>query len=163
MKDLGYKIKSIEEYERPSGAKWLHIHEDGISTPLTHLDLSNGMFRAFCVLLYMIYSSTLSNARCLIIDDMGEGLDYRRSIKLGQIMFSYCQENNIQLIITSNDSFLMDSTALEHWNILQRTGSYVHGMNNTTHSDLFAKFARTGLSNFDLFSSNFILNNTGEQ
>ncbi len=163
MKELGYQIEEIEEYERPSGAKWLHIHEGGVPIPLTHLDLSNGMFRAFCVLLYMIYSSSLSKARCLIIDDMGEGLDYSRSIKLGKIMFAYCQENHIQLIVTSNDSFLMDSTNLEHWNILQRTGSHVQGINDTTNPDLFANFARTGLSNFDLFSSNFIANNASQQ
>lgn len=162
MKELGYRIDRVEEYERPSGAKWLHIHEIGIERPLTQFDLSNGMFRAFCVLLYMIYSSTLSKARCLMIDDLGEGLDYMRSTKLGEIMFSYCQENQIQLIVTSNDSFLMDSIDLAHWNILQREGNHVHGLNSITHTQLFEKFARTGLSNFDMLSSNFIANNTAQ-
>ena len=116
------------------------------------------MFRVFCVLLYMIYSSTLADARCLMIDDMGEGLDYRRSTKLGKIVFDYCKKNSIQLIVTSNDSFLMDSVPLDLWNILQRNGRTVTSLNSQTHQELFTKFARTGLSNFDILSSNFITN-----
>ena len=121
-------------------------------------ELSNGMFRVFSVLLYMIYSSTLKGARCLMIDDMGEGLDYRRSTKLGKIVFSYCKAKSIQLIVTSNDSFLLDTVDLDLWNILQRTGSVVTSLNSQTHQELFAKFARTGLSNYDILSSNFITN-----
>lgn len=163
MRDMGYLIDRIDEYERDNGSKMLRIFETGIDIPLTPFDLSNGMFRVFCVLLYMIYSSTLADARCLIIDDMGEGLDYMRSTKLGRIMFKYCKENNVQLIVTSNDSFLMDTIDLEYWNILQRSGKRVQSLNCQTHPVLFEKFARTGLNNFDLLSSNFIINHTGNE
>ena len=160
MQDMGYQIDRIDEYERDNGTKMLRIFESGVDVPLTPFDLSNGMFRVFCVLLYMIYSSTLSGARCMLIDDMGEGLDYMRSNKLGKIMFGYCRDNNVQLIVTSNDSFLMDTVGLEYWNILQRKGNTVNSLNSRTHLALFEKFARTGLSNFDLLSSNFIANHT---
>jgi len=163
MRDMGYQIDRIDEYERDNGSKMLRIFETGIDVPMSPFDLSNGMFRVFCVLLYMIYSSTLADARCLIIDDMGEGLDYMRSTKLGRIMFEYCKSNNVQLIVTSNDSFLMDTIALEYWHILRRKGKRVQSLNSQTHSALFEKFARTGLNNFDLLSSNFIINNTGNE
>ena len=158
MCDLGYKINKIDVAELPS--KTLLVYEDGVKFPLLPFDLSNGMFRVFCVLLYMIYCSTLADARCLVIDDMGEGLDYMRSTKLGKIMFDYCDKNHIQLIATSNDSFLMDAVNLHYWNILQRNGNRVHGVNCTNSPLLFEKFQRTGLSNFDILSSNFIVNNT---
>ena len=158
VKKLGYPLEKIVEEENASGVKTLLIYETGIERPMMFYELSNGMFRVFCILLYMIYSSTLAEARCLMIDDMGEGLDYQRSTKLGEIMFSYCKERAIQLIVTSNDSFLMDSIDLEYWNILQRTGSTVKSLNSKNNQELFTKFVRTGLSNFDLLSSNFIAN-----
>ncbi|MBR5084097.1 MAG: ATP-binding protein, partial [Prevotella sp.] len=154
---------NIVEYERSSGAKSLHIYESGINMPLRPFDLSNGMFRVFCVLLYMLYSSTLSEARCLVIDDMGEGLDYMRSTKLGKIMYEYCERNHIQLIATSNDCFLMDAVDLQYWNILQREGNRVYSINASNSPVLFEKFQRTGLSNFDILSSNFLANNSSDE
>ena len=163
MKSMGYQVDSIEEYERENGSKTLLIREQGIEGAMTPYDLSNGMFRVLCVLLYMIYSSTLADARCMIVDDMGEGLDYMRSTKLGKVMFDYCRDNSIQLIVTSNDSFLMDSIDLKYWNILQRNGCRVSSLNSNKDAELFEKFARTGLSNFDLLSSNFIVNHQGNE
>ena len=163
MCDLGYLINNIVEYERSSGAKSLHIYERDLKVPLRPVDLSNGMFRVFCVLLYMIYCSTLSEARCLLIDDLGEGLDYMRSTKLGKIMYEYCEKNHIQLIATSNDSFLMDAVDLEHWNILRREGNRVYCINMKNSPALFEKFLRTGLSNFDILSSNFLANNPSDE
>lgn len=163
MHELGYEIDRIEEYQRENGSKMLHIYEKGIENPMTPFELSNGMFRVFCVLLYMLYCSTLADARCLIIDDMGEGLDYMRSTRLGKIMFNYCEENHIQLLATSNDSFLMDAIDLQYWNILQRKGGRVYSLNNKNSKELFERFVRTGLSNFDILSSNFIANNTKDE
>ena len=163
MQELGYEIDRIEEYQKENGSKMLHIYEKGIGTPLTPFELSNGMFRVFCVLLYMLYCSALADARCLIIDDMGEGLDYMRSTRLGKIMFSYCEENHIQLLATSNDSFLMDAVDLQYWNILQRKGGRVYSLNNKNSKELFERFVRTGLSNFDILSSNFLANNTKDE
>ena len=142
MQELGYDVKDIKDYEMPSGAKSLHIYEEGIKMALRPFDLSNGMFRVLCVLLYMIYSSTLSEARCLVIDDMREGLDYMRSTKLGRIVFDYCARNRIQLIVTSNDCFLMDAVDLQHWNILQREGNLVYGINGYNSPELFVFFHR---------------------
>lgn len=128
MRDLGYKIKDIEEYESPSGARSLHVYE-----------------------------------KCLVIDDMGEGLDYMRSTKLGKIMYDFCEKNHIQLIATSNDSFLMDAVDLQCWNILQREGNRVYSISALNSPALFEKFRRTGLSNFDILSSNFLVNNSSDE
>lgn len=163
LRELGYCIDRIEEFEKPNGVKTLRVYESGIEAPLSPFDLSNGMFRVFCILLYMIYCASLSDTRCLIVDDMGEGLDFKRSSKLGKIMFDYCDNNHIQLIVTSNDSFLMDTVNLEYWNILRRDGNKVLSLNPQSHPSLFEKFARTGLGNFDMLSSNFIINHLEDE
>lgn len=159
IRSLDYPIDNIQVLKAENGHKMLYLNESGIDTPLIPFDLSNGMFRVFCVLLYMTYCTIQAKARCLVIDDMGEGLDYKRSEKLGKILFDYCHQNGIQLIVTSNDSFLMNVVDLEYLIILQRKGNIVNCLNSVTDHELFKKFARTGLNNFDMLSSNFIANN----
>jgi len=160
LRKMNYQINRLEVNELPSGSKMLLIYEEGVTMPMRPFELSNGMFRVICSLLYMMYCSTLSSARCLIIDDIGEGLDYMRSTMLGKMVFRFCEENDIQLIATSNDSFLMDVVDLRYWNILLRRGGNVSSLNSKKNANLFESFARTGLNNFDLLSSNFIINHT---
>lgn len=156
LSEMGYKIGKIEEFEKSNGVKTLRIYESGIDIPLSPFDLSNGMFRVFCVLLYMIYSATLSDTRCLIVDDLGEGLDYIRSKRLSKIIFDYCEEHGIQLIATSNDNFLMNAVDLRHWIILLREDEHVTAISEKTHPDMFRRFRRMGLNNFDMFSTDFV-------
>jgi hypothetical protein len=82
-------------------------------------------------------------------------LDYDRATKLGKIVFDLCKEKNIQLVATSNDTFLMDVVDISHWNILQRAGKVVTTINERSHPELFEQFRYTGLSNFDFFNSDF--------
>ena len=99
----------------------------------------------------------------LLIDDMGEGLDYRRSIDLGKMIFEDCEKNALQLIASSNDAFLMDVVDIANWQVLRRNGSKVRTINQVTHPDLFRDFRMTGLSNFDFFSSDFIDSHLNKQ
>ena len=60
----------------------------------------------------------------------------------------------------------MDVVDLKYWNILRRNGNIVDSINHTTHPELFDDFEFTGLSNFDLFSSDYIarhLNDKGDE
>ena len=91
-----------------------------------------------------------------MIDDFCEGIDYDRAIKLGKYLYQYCLANGIQLVAASNDNFLMDVVDVKYWNILQRNGDAVTAINIHNNPALFEKFDFTGLSNFDLFSSDFI-------
>jgi hypothetical protein len=91
-----------------------------------------------------------------VIDDLCEGLDYARATKLGKLVYSLCQDSEIQLVATSNDNSLMEVVDIEDWNILQREGKVVSTINAQSHPALFEKFPFTGLSNFDFFSSDFI-------
>ena len=85
---------------------------------------------------------------------------YEKAKKLVKLVFDKCQNSDIQVIVTSNDSFLMDAVDTKYWNILKRNGKTVTAINNNNSKDLFRRFRLTGLSNFDLFSSDFIQQQT---
>lgn len=154
--ELGYPIQRIELFEHGSNLKMVLFHEENVKSQLFDALMSKGMFRALYLLIYAQYMSVREYPSLLLIDDLCEGLDYDRSTKLGKILFDFCIEHHIQLIASSNDTFLMDVVDLKYWNILQREGSEVSSIDIIKNSDLFNDFLFTGLSNFDFFSSDYI-------
>ena len=154
---LTAKNKNEDAYVR-QGVLILYAHWEGFvkMASLMFLQLSKGMFRALYLLIYMEYLANIKKPSMLLVDELCEGLDYDRSTRLGRIVFDFCLQHNIQLIASSNDSFLMDVVDLKYWNILQRKGSVIEGINHINHPELFDDFEFTGLSNFDLFSSDYI-------
>lgn len=156
---VGYILDNIEAVEF-GGIKKVTFSEKGIKKPLFDFELSKGMFRTVYVLAYIEYLSHSNKPSLLLIDDLCEGLDYDRSTKLGKIVFDFCEQNDVQLIAASNDSFLMDVVDLKYWNILTRNGKDVKAINQNNNPELFKDFKFTGLSNFDLFSSDFIERHT---
>ena len=152
----GFKISDIEYRSIGNNKHFLVLTEKGINTPIYQFDLSQGMMRTLCLFVYIEYLISKNKTATLLIDDLGEGLDYIRVKALGKIIFKLCQENNIQLIVTSNDSFLMDVIDIDYWNVLVREGKTVKAINYQNNKPLFDEFRFTGLSNFDFFSSDYI-------
>lgn len=72
------------------------------------------------LLIYMEYISLRTKPSLLFIDNLCEELDYDRSIQLGRLLFSFCLKHNIQLIVSSNNSFLINVLDMKYWNILLR-------------------------------------------
>lgn len=153
---LDYPIQSIVPYEYGDNLKIVYFKERDVQGGLMFFQLSKGMFRTLYLLIYMEYLANIKKPSMLLVDDLCEGLDYDRSTRLGRIVFKFCLQHGIQLIASSNDSFLMDVVDLKYWNILQRKGSEIEGINHINHPDLFDDFEFTGLNNFDLFSSDYI-------
>ena len=91
-------------------------------------------------MIYLEYLIYRKKPATIVIDDLCEGLDYERATKLGKLVFNKCMNTNIQLIATSNDSFLMDVVDIKYWNVLQREGKTVTAINIQTHEALFKKF-----------------------
>lgn len=146
-----YAVKVQNEYE-------LHVREADLKNALQINQLSQGMLRAVHLVIDILhYNSTRANMLYLI-DDITEGLDYARAKKLGKWVFDTCQERGAQLIATTNDSFLMDTIDIEHWNVLNREGNEIQCLNYENNKELFDKFHYKGLSNFDFFSSSFLKN-----
>lgn len=160
--ELEYPLERIVPYEKGDFKK-LFFYEKEVSRTLLDFQLSKGMFRTLHLLIYMEYLAYRNSPSLLLIDDVCEGLDYARSTKLGKLLFDFCFEHNIQLIASSNDSFLMDVVDLKYWNILKRNGSVVTSINMDNNRELFENFGFTGLSNFDFFSSDYIARHTAKE
>jgi len=153
---LDYHISSIETIKANDNIRLVKIQEQEVSENIFDMQLSSGMLRTLYLLCFMQYIKNTPKTSMLLIDDMSEGLDYYRSTQLGRLVFEESRKYGIQLIASSNDSFLMDVVDIANWQVLRRVGSVVSVINQQTHPDLFRKFKMTGLSNFDFFSSDFI-------
>jgi predicted ATPase len=154
--NIGYPITDLSLRDRGDGLPLIFVKENSLSKPLPHYKLSQGMFRSLALITFLEYLTATQKPQTVIIDDLGEGLDYDKATKLGKLVFQKCAEAGIQLIATSNDSFLMDVVDIENWNVLYRTGKTVRAVNNHNHPELIEKFRFTGLSNFDFFASDFL-------
>lgn len=157
--NLDYHLEAIKTL-KPERFKIVLFKEKGIKEHLSISSLSKGMCRAISLLIQMEYLSAQGKPSLWLIDDLGEGLDYDRTVKLGKLLFDFCHERGIQLLASSNDTFLMDIVDLQYWNILERKGEKVMPVNTTNSPDLFEDFKFTGLSNFDFFSSDYISRHT---
>ena len=154
--ELGYRITSIRLVELAEVLKLVFFDEEGVKDSLLINNLSKGMCRAISLLIHMEYIANPEKPSLGLSADWGEGLDDARVTKLGKLLFNFCLEHGIQLIVSSNDTFLMDIVDLKYWNILQREGGKVTSINIQNYPEIFEDFKFTGLSNFDFFSSDYI-------
>lgn len=155
INSIGYAVSDISIQDKIIETI-LFVKEEGIEKPLPHYKLSQGMFRSLALIIYFEYLISRKKPALIIIDDLCEGLDFERAKKLSSLIFEKCIQSEIQLVVTSNDSFLMDMTDIKYWNILTRNGKIVTSLNNKNSKEIFRKFRLTGLSNFDFFSSDFL-------
>ena len=118
-------------------------------------EISQGLFRALSLFIQLRYSEYFSKPGLVLIDDIGEGLDYERSSKLIKSLIEIAKKTNIQLIMSTNDRFVMNAVPLEYWCVLHREGGKCISLNYRNSKDLFDEFELTGLNNFDFFSSRY--------
>jgi len=93
---------------------------------------------------------------CILIDDIGVGLDYERSSALVELLMSKIEASQIQLIMTTNDYFVMNKVPLEKWSILHKEGSRCKVFNKKNAQEQFEEFKFTGLNNFNFFSTDYL-------
>lgn len=156
-KDLGYELTNMTTMSI-NGVKFVMIKEKSVRSVYGDFQMSSGMLRVLYLLCFMQYIKRNNKLSVLLVDDLGESLDYGRSVRLGQMVFESCEAEGLQLIASSNDAFLMDVVDISHWQVLRRMASKVTTINPYNNAGLFEEFRLTGLSNFDLFSSDFIDN-----
>ncbi len=145
----------IVEQTLPQQPEGIYIVEKGHSHIVEQQEISQGLFRAISLFIQLKYSEHFSEASLILIDDIGEGLDFDRSTKLIKSLIKMAEKSSIQLVMTTNDRFVMNNVPLQYWSVMQREGSRAHFLNYHNSKDIFEKFEITGLSNFDFFSSNF--------
>ncbi|MBD5356468.1 MAG: ATP-binding protein [Bacteroides sp.] len=136
--------------------KIILLKEKNVTDPLQLNNLSSGMYRTILLLILIEQFINLDRPALLAIDDLGEGLDYSRATDVGKLLFDICEKNNIQLIATSNEEFMMNIVDISKWNILVREGQNVKSVTSELCPDEFEDFKFTGLNNYDFFTSDFL-------
>lgn len=165
MKKIGYDLDAVSLQEMTQvlagdvseGAKGIRIKEKGLNISTPHHHISMGMFRALSLIMQINYSLLDRLPSCIIIDDIGESLDYGRSTDLIRLLIEKVRGTNIQIVMSSNDRFVMNSVPLEYWSVIRRlpNRSVVYNYHNS--KEIFDEFEFAGLSNFDFFTSNYLL------
>lgn len=137
---------------RPTGT---YVKETDLQARTEQVSISQGMFRAFSTFIQLNYGILSEKLSCVLIDDIGEGLDYGRSSALVKRVIDKLNDRGIQLFMATNDRFIMNAVPLEYWIILVRKGQRISNLNYRNSKDMFDDFEATGLSNFDLLSSDY--------
>ena len=162
MNGIGYELEDFgiihysERYGAASQDRYaVYTTESGLDKEVTQRDMSQGMFRAFSVLVQLDYYVLRGMKGLVIIDDIGEGLDFERAKQLVQLLIRKAGEAGIQLIMSTNDSFIMNAVDIEHWAVLRREGNKINLYNYENSREIFEDFKFTGLNNFDFYASEF--------
>lgn len=162
MQQIGYNLEDFgvihfsERFSSGSQDRYVvYTTEEDLEKQVNQRDMSQGMFRAFSVLVQLNYYILSGNKGFVIIDDIGEGLDFSRAKLLVQLLISKAGEAHIQLIMSTNDSFIMNAVDIEHWAVIMREGHKISLYNYENSKEIFEEFKFTGLNNFDFYASEF--------
>jgi len=150
----------------PVPAFGVGVKEVDIDDVTDQKEMSQGMFRALSLLVQLNFSLLSKTPSCILIDDIGEGLDYKRSKSLIDLIIAKVKGSSVQVIMTTNDRFVMNNIPLEYWSVIHRVPKKSLFYNYQNSKDIFDDFKYTGLSNFDFLSTEFYFEGfeqTGEQ
>lgn len=164
MAEVGYEIDFIGVKEPISltvqtsigDPVGLYVKERSLRAETDQFDMSQGMFRTLSILIHLNYAQKARMPSCILIDDIGEGLDFERSCALIELLMRKARTQQVQLIMTTNDRFVMNKVPLEAWTLIQRLENGCCGYNYDNSKESFDNFKFTGLNNFDFFASDFI-------
>ena len=133
----------------------LKVQESDLPNETYFESMSQGMARTFSLIVQLNYSLMAKIPSCILIDDIGEGLDYDRSKKLIELIIEKAEGSNIQVFMTTNDRFVMNSVPLKYWSVIHRESNKSVFYNYQNSKQTFDDFAFTGLNNFDFFATEF--------
>lgn len=167
MRLIGYQIQSIQEGQTPvmlpsptgmiqASIPGVAVKEKDLRAVTKPESISSGMYRALSLLIQIEFVKLTSSPGLIMIDDIGEGLDFSRTTKLLKILMEETKKASIQLIMSTNDRFIMNVVPLECWSIINRKGLECSVSNYMNSKKEFEDFKFTGLSNFDFFSRDFL-------
>lgn len=165
MNRIGYDLEEVgvgvvpivaHGVSLPGPLHALYAKECDMNSKTWQTKMSQGMFRALSLIIQTVYAELTSDSGCVIIDDIGEGLDHERSTKLIQVLMDRATKSKVQLIMATNDRFVMNAVPLEAWSCLRRTPGGCEVLNYENSKVLFDEFRLTGLNNFDFLATNFL-------
>ena len=156
MNQIGYSISEVDLLKNKKGIG-ISVQEEELPTPTLQVDMSQGMFRALSFIIQLNYSLMSKMSVCLLIDDLGEGLDFARSKSLIDILIHKINNSYLQIFITTNDRYIMNKIPLKYWTIIERLPKYSLFYNYVNSKDIFDDYKYTGLNNFDFLATDFYL------
>lgn len=140
----------------------LYIKEKGVDKRILQHEMSSGLFRALALLIRLHVNLLEKKPRCILVDDIGEGLDFERASKLISVIIEHTEGSHSQLIMTTNDRFVMNKVPLNYWCVVDRIGGNVKIFNPRNTPEVFKEFEEYGFNNFDFFAKEFFLKNAEE-
>ncbi len=149
-----------ELFRQPEG---IYVKETDLPGKTDQTSMSQGMFRTLSLIIQFNYSQLTGGSYLILVDDIGEGLDYERSTNLIKLIVEKAEKASIQLVMATNDRHVMNHVPLEYWSVLQRDKNRVKIYNYINSQELFEEFKYTGLTNFDFFSTDFHLTGFDEK
>ncbi len=162
MNGIGYELLDFgiihfsERFSQADQDRYaVYTTEAGLEKQVTQRDMSQGMYRAFSVLVQLNYYILSKHKGLVIIDDIGEGLDFSRAKLLVALLIRKAGSAGIQLIMSTNDSFIMNAVDIKHWAVIMREGNKISLFNYENSREIFEEFKFTGLNNFDFYASEF--------
>lgn len=168
MLRLGYPLRDLRlapsdhvKIDGPHEFQVLIAEEEGLAAPIEQIGMSLGMYRALALLIHVNRGLLFDFPSCLIIDDIGEGLDFERAVALVDLLIEKANQATetglpLQLVLSTNDRHVMNRIPLDHWSLIHRQGGHCRIYSKTHDEKLFKRFRFTGLSNFDLLATDFI-------
>jgi phosphosulfolactate phosphohydrolase-like enzyme len=111
------------------------------------------MWRALALIIQVNYQVRSNESCAILIDDIGEGLDYARAKSMIGLLIERAKTGKFQLIMTTNDRFIMNEVPLDYWSVAERTGKDVRLFNSSNSKESFENFKYAGLSNFEFFKN----------
>lgn len=174
MSQLGYEITGLDARQPgfiPSVAafpwagppKGLAVQEKGLGDHwVDQLSMSQGMFRVLALLVHLTYALMAKKPSCVLVDDVGEGLDFKRSVQMIELLLELGKQSGSQILMATNDRFVMNAVPLKHWAVLLRHGGQCRLRTYQNAPERFDAFSKIGLNHFDLFSSGY-LDDDGEE
>lgn len=171
MASIDYHLESIDIIA-PVSVRFVGVPGEAVGICVKERDLpgvtdqssmSQGMYRVLSLLIHVNYFELKKTATCVLVDDIGEGLDFDRSCRLIELLRSKANQSEIQIVMSSNDRFIMNEVPLEEWSVLKRIGNHVSVKNYINSRDKFEEFKFTGLSNFSFLEMDVINQPSAEE
>ena len=122
--------------------------------------LSQGQRRALTLAVFLRALEPSGKPATVLVDDFGEGLDFERAGRFAEVLLGFA-DSPIQLILATNDRYVMNVVPLEYWSVLVEEESVTRVFNQENSRARFEEFKFTGLSNFDFFSMDFATGDVG--
>lgn len=160
MKELDYDITDIDIRKTKRGYG-IHVEEEGrYYVEQSHMSLK--MLRALSLFIILVLARRENASMCVLIDDIGEGVDYDTAQKFINIIIHKSHNTSIQYFMTSNNRYIMNNIHLKYWSVIEREGDKSIFYNIYNSRDNFEDFKYTSLNNFDFFCTDFYKNGFGE-